>query len=176
LISWTESPTDSLFVPCASCPRLITERTFLEGRDIFEMNDERLLPTPYATLVFFVRLLIDGKLDQAEKLVRDPARVREAVAQGWNQRTVRSPWKVEFGEQGEAWPRRLEVRFQGPQGVKRYGVVFGRRDGRWVIENWFEPRAIKTSYPSVTIPPAKSPETKARERSATPSSRPTKTR
>ena len=32
---------------------------------------QALLPTPYATLVYFVRLLIDGKLAQAEKLVRD---------------------------------------------------------------------------------------------------------
>ena len=118
------------------------------------MQDERLLPTPYATLVYFVRLLIDGKLAQAEKLVRDPAKVREAVAQGWNQRVVRKPWIVEYGESGQAWPRRLALRFEGPNGVKRYGVVFAMREGRWIIDNWFEPRAIERHYPSVTMPPA----------------------
>ena len=155
LVSWTRAATDSLFAECASCPYLVTERTFIEGRDIFELQDERLLPTPYATLVMFVRLLLDGQTAQAEKLVRDPAKVREAVAAGWNRRVVRTPWRVEFGEKNTTWPRRLELRFEGPQGVKRYGMVFGRRDGRWIIEDWFEPRAIERRYPSVTVPPAK---------------------
>ena len=154
LVSWTRNPTDSLFAECADCPKLITERTYIEGREIFEQQDERLLPTPYATLVYFVRLLIDHQPAQAERLVRDPARVREELAQGWDQRVVRTPWTVEFGEGGEAWPRRLEVRFQGPHGVKRYGVIFARRDGRWIIENWFEPRAATGQYPSVAMPPA----------------------
>jgi hypothetical protein len=154
LVSWTRSPTDSLFVERANCPKLLTERTFIEGREIFELQDERLLPTPYATLVYFVRLLIDDQLAQAERLVRDPARVREAVAQGWNQRVVKTPWTVEYGESGEAWPRRLELRFQGPHGVKRYGVIFARRDGRWIIENWFEPQPATGRRPSVTLPPA----------------------
>jgi hypothetical protein len=164
VVSWTPAQTDSLFTGCSDCPRLITERTFIEGREIFEPQDERLLPTPYATLVYFVRLLLDGQLVQAEKLVRDPAKVREAVALGWDKRAVRTPWRVEFGEKNEAWPRRLEVRFEGPRGVKRYGVVFGRRDGRWIIENWFEPRAVERRFPSVTVPPAKPAAPPARKR------------
>jgi hypothetical protein len=154
LVSWTRGVTDSLFTECPDCPKLITERTFIESREGFELQDERLLPTPYATLVYFVRLLIDGNLAQAEKLVRDPARVREAVAQGWNQRRVRKPWFVEYGESGEAWPRRLALRFEGPRGVKHYGVIFAKREGRWIIDNWFEPRAVERRYPSVTLPPA----------------------
>jgi hypothetical protein len=152
-VSWTSAPTDSLFTECASCPKLLTERTFIEGGEGFEMQDQRLLPTPYATLVYFVRLLIDGKLAQAEKLVRDPAKVREAVAQGWNKRVVRKPWTVEYGEIDQAWPRRLALRFEGPNGVKRYGMVFAMREGHWIIDNWFVPRAIERHYPSVTIPP-----------------------
>jgi len=153
-VTWTRGATDSLFTECPDCPKLLTERTFVESGLGFEPQDERLLPTPYATLVYFVRLLIDGKLAQAEKLVRDPAKVREAVAQGWNQRAVRNPWYVEYGEAGEAWPRRLALRFQGPQGVKRYVVIFAKREGRWIIDNWFEPRPISRRYPSVTMPPA----------------------
>lgn len=153
-VSWTTSSTDSLFTECADCPRLLTERTFIEGNDAFELQDERLLPTPYATLVYFVRLLADGNLAQAEKLVRDPAQVREAVALGWGKRVVRKPWVVEYGESGRAWPRRLALRFEGPNGVKRYGVVFAMREGHWIIDNWFEPRAIERRYPSVTMPPA----------------------
>ena len=154
LVSWTHGTTDSLFTECPDCPKLLTERTYVEGREGFEMQDERLLPTPYATLVYFVRLLIDGKLTQAEKLVRDPAKAREAVAQGWNQRHVRKAWYVEYGESGERWPRRLALRFESPQGVKRYNVIFAKREGRWIIDNWFEPRAVTGHYPSVTVPPA----------------------
>jgi hypothetical protein len=177
-VSWTSAPTDSLFTECPDCPKLITERTFIEGGDAFEMQDQRLLPTPYATLVYFVRLLIDGKLAQAEKLVREPAKVREAVAQGWDKRVVRKAWTVEYGESGQAWPRRLALRFEGPNGVKRYAVIFAMREGRWIIDNWFEPRVIERRYPSVTMPPAapakppatsaRPPATKAPVRSAVP--------
>jgi hypothetical protein len=153
-VSWTRAATDSLFTECADCPKLLTERTFIEGGEGFELQDQRLFPTPYATLVYFVRLLIDGKLVQAEKLVRDPAKVREAVRLGWNKRVVRKPWFVEYGESGQAWPRRLALRFEGPNGVKRYGVIFAMREGRWIIDDWFEPRAIDPRYASVTMPPA----------------------
>jgi len=61
---------------------------------------------------------------------------------------------VEYGESGQAWPRRLALRFEGPKGVKRYGVTFAMREGRWILDNWFEPRAIDRRYPSVTMPPA----------------------
>jgi hypothetical protein len=152
-VSWTSDSTDSLFTECASCPKLLTERTFIEGDDGFELQDQRLLPTPYAALVYFVRLLIDGKLVQAEKLVRDSEKVHEAIAQGWDKRVVRNPWIVEGGESGQPWPRRLALRFEGPNGAKRYGVVFAMREGRWIIDNWFEPRAIERRYPSVAVPP-----------------------
>jgi hypothetical protein len=153
-VSWTSGPTDSLFTECLDCPKLLTERTYVEGSEAFELQDQRLFPSPYATLVYFVRLLIDGKFAQAEKLVRDPAKVREAVALGWNKRVVRKTWFLEYGETGQAWPRRLALRFEGPNGVKHYGVVFAMREGRWIIDNWFEPRTIERHYPSVTMPPA----------------------
>ena len=160
-VSWTHGVTDSLFTECPGCPKLLTERTFIERGDGFGLLDERLLPTPYAALVYFVRLLIDGKLAQAEKLVRVPAMVHEAIAQGWNKRVVRQPWFVQFGESGASWPFRLALRFEGPQGPKDYGVVFTQRDGHWIIDRWFEPREVARRFPSVTMPPA-APATPAR--------------
>jgi hypothetical protein len=154
LVSWTRSPTDSLFLECPNCPRLLTERTFVEGREGFELQDERLLPSPYATLVYFVRLLIDGKSAQAERLVRDPGKVSEALMLGWNKRVVPHPWQVEYRESGQPWPRWLEARFEGPLGVKRYVFHFGLREGHWIIENWVEPKPVGGRYPSVVIPPA----------------------
>jgi hypothetical protein len=91
---------------------------------------------------------------------------------------VREAWTVEYGESGQAWPRRLALRFEGPNGVKRYAVIFAMREGRWIIDNWFEPRVIERRYPSVTMPPAapakppatsaRPPATKAPVRSAVP--------
>ena len=168
LVTWTRTPTDSLFTECSDCPRLLTETTFAESHELFELEDQRIIPTPYWTMVMFVRLLTDGQLAQAQKLVRDPARVREAVAAGWNKRVVRHPWTVEYGESGEPWPRRLELRFEGPQGVKRYIVVFGRSGDHWLIENWFEPRPAGSPFPSVTMPPARGAKAPAAKRPVKP--------
>ncbi len=154
LVSWTEDATDSLFVECSDCPRLVTERTFTEGAEGFEPHDERLLPGGYPTLVYFVRLLIDGNIPQAQRLLRDPSKVHEAVAMGWNKRLVKSPWTVETGPVGEPWPRRLEVRFQGPQGVRRYIFVFVRREGHWLIDNWIEPKPAGAAVGPATPPAA----------------------
>jgi hypothetical protein len=152
IVTWSELPTDSLFTECMDCPTLMTERLLVEAGRSFEIEDEHLLATPYATLVYFVRLLLDGKLTQAQRLVRDPAKVSQAVAEGWNKRVVKNPWRVEYRESGQPWPRRLEVRFEGPHGVKRYDFVFAKSGDHWVIENWFEPKAVTGSYPSVTVP------------------------
>ncbi len=140
LVSWTRGKTDSLFIECSGCPRLLTERVFTEGRAGFELHDQRLLPSPYATLVYFVRLLLDRNLTAAGKLLRDPAKVDDALALGWGAKKGKGVWTVEYGESGQPWPRWLEVRFDGPQGVKRYVIHFGMREGHWVIEDWIEPR------------------------------------
>jgi hypothetical protein len=158
--TWTHGPTDSLFTECMDCPKLLTERLYVESAGeppVFELEDERLLPTPYATLVYFVRLLIDGKLTQAERLVRDPARVRQAIAAGWNKRVVKHAWTVEAREANQAWPRMLQVRFQGPSGAKRYEVTFAKQNSHWVIQDWAEPQPAKTIYPSVKVPPVRRP-------------------
>ena len=140
LVQWAIPRTDSLFVPCSDCPRLVTERTFVEREGRFELEDSRVLPSPYATLVTFVRLLIDDRRAEAGRLVRDPAMVTRAIAAGWGARRRSGAWQVEYAEPGQRWPRWLEVRFDGPQGVKRYVVHFSQRDGRWIIERWVEPQ------------------------------------
>jgi hypothetical protein len=168
LVSWTNTPGDSLFTECADCPKLVTERTFAEGPLGFERMDERLLPTPYSTLVYFVRMLIDGRTTQAGRLLRDPARVKEAIAEGWNRRVVHAPWLVERGEPGQPWPRRLGLRFQGPNGIRRYDFVFAMKDDHWIIEDWFVPHTQQRSYPSVIVPPSGSAPKPAPAKKSTP--------
>jgi hypothetical protein len=140
IVEWAIPKTDSLFVPCPDCPRIMSERLFVLRDEGFALADTRVMPSPYATLVTFVRLILDGRRGEAARLVRDPQMVTDAVAAGWAVKRAAGTWQVEYGEQGERWPRWLEVRFAGPQGVKRYIVHFGQREGRWIIEQWLEPQ------------------------------------
>ncbi len=141
LVQWAIAKTDSLFIPCADCPRLMIEKTFVERETGFTLQDARPVPSPYLALVTYVRLLLDNHRLEATKLVGDPELVTRSLAAGWGVPRKPGTWRVEYGEQGERWPRALEVRFDGPQGVKRYVVQFGQRDGRWIIQNWLEPQS-----------------------------------
>ena len=143
LLFWAIPTTDSLFVPCSDCPRLMIEKTFAERQEGFTLHDSRVFPSPYATFVTFVRLLLDGRRTEAAKLVADPGLVTQAFAAGWGVSRKPDTWRVEYGEAGERWPRWLEMRFAGPQGVKRYIVHFGMHEGRWVIQQWAEPQPVQ---------------------------------
>lgn len=142
VVAWLRTRTDSLFRECADCTHLMIERTLVEGRDGFEFFDQRLLPSPYATFVAFVRLLHDHNLDAARRLLEQPDRVQDALALGFGQQKGHGTWSVEYGEPDEAWPRWIEVRFDGPHGVKRYIVHFAMRDGHWLIHDWLEPHVV----------------------------------
>jgi hypothetical protein len=159
LVSWTRGRTDSLFVECDDCPRLITERVFTEGPDGFELLDARLLPSPYSTFVLFVRFLRDHNLASASRLLADPSLVKSAVASGFGEGSGKGVWHVEYGEPGVAWPHWLALRLQRPNGARRYILHFLQRDGHWLIQNWIEPKRSlpAASAPSVTIPGRPSP-------------------
>jgi hypothetical protein len=154
LMSWTRGRTDSLFVECSDCPKLVTERVFVEGPEGFEMLDARLLPSPYASLVLFVRFMRDRKVTSAARLLADPARVKEAEALGFGVTKGRGTWSVEYGEPGVPWAHWLAVRFDGPRGVKRYIVHFVQKEGHWLIQDWIEPKVSRprSAAPSVEIP------------------------
>lgn len=143
LVQWAIPKTDSLFEPCSDCPRLTIEKTFVERQEGFTLHDSRVLPSPYATLVAFVRDLIENHRADAARLVGDPGLVTQALAAGWGVSRKPGTWRVEYGEQDERWPRWLEVRFDGPQGIKRYIVHFAQSAGHWIIQQWAEPQPVK---------------------------------
>lgn len=143
LMTWTRPPTDSLVVPCSDCPRMITQRTWVERPLGFQVMDTRILSTPYSTFVLFIRALLANNRAGASVLVSEPEQVTRAIAAGWGVRKKAGTWQIEYGEPGEAWPGWFEVRFAGPQGVKRYVVHFAERDGRWIIADWIEPKPVK---------------------------------
>ncbi|HEY6865665.1 MAG TPA: hypothetical protein VI792_00305, partial [Candidatus Eisenbacteria bacterium] len=159
LVQWTIPRTDSLFEPCSDCPRIMVEKTWVARQEGFTLFDTRVLPSPYATLVTFVRFLIDNHRTEAARLAADPAIVTQALAAGWGVSRKPGTWRVEYGEEGERWPRWLEVRFAGPQGVKRYVIHFGQREGHWIVERFMEPQPVQRppSAPGGASPPPHKP-------------------
>ncbi len=155
LIHWAIAKTDSLFIPCSDCPRLTIEKTFVERSEGFTLQESRMMPSPFATFVTYVRLLLDNRKLEAVKLVSDPVLVTRSLAAGWGVSRKPGTWRVEYGEEGERWPRWLEFRFDGPQGVRRYVVHFALRDGRWIIEQWLEPQSKTPSAAPKPRPPAR---------------------
>ena len=147
VVQWAIARTDSLFVPCSDCPRLTIENTYVERQEGFTLQESRVLPSPYATFVTYVRLLLDNHRLEAAKLVSDADLVTRSLAAGWGVSRAPDTWRVEYGEQGERWPRSLAMRFAGPQGVRRYIVRFGQRDGRWIIQQWVEPQPVQPKPP-----------------------------
>ncbi len=163
LVTWVRVPNDTLFDACPSCPYIIQERTFTESRAGLRLHDMRVLPSPYATFTLFVRLLADGNRTAAARLLKDPARLDEAVAAGWGLRRRAKAWMLEYAEE-ERWPRWLAFLHHGVRGDQRYIVHFELKDGRWIISRWLTPRPPGRARPggagadsAATVAPATKP-------------------
>lgn len=140
-VTWIRSELDSTFVSCNGCPQLIAERTFVERKAGFQIEESRLVPTSFASLVLFVRFLQDGNRGAAERLVADPRMVDQALEWGWNRRGA-GLWKYEYGEPGERWPRWMTFSHRGAAGGRTHYVIhFGHADGRWILER-IEPAVV----------------------------------
>lgn len=135
LVTWVRGPVDTTFVQCSECPRPIVQRTFVGRRSGFELEDSRLLSTPYATIMLFMRLLADGNHEGAERLLGDPAMLDEALELGWN-RAGRDSWRFLNSEPQERWPRWISMEFRSEDGRRSYIFRFAQLAGRWVIEEW----------------------------------------
>jgi len=136
LVSWTNATQDSTFQVCEACPRLVTERTWAERLDGFELVESRLVPSGFANFVAFTRFLRDGNRASAARLLADPAKVEEAITLGWNRVTGKGAWRVTAVEQNETWPHWIVVRHGRGPAAKSWVVNFVLRDGRWIIRDW----------------------------------------
>lgn len=142
LVAWVRAENDTLFESCRSCPYIIHEHTYTEGAGGMRLHDLRILPTPYSTFSLFIRQLADGNRAAAARLLRDPARVDEAIAAGWGSRRKAKAWVLEYAEE-ERWPRWLAFMHHGPRGDQRYIVHFELKEGRWIIGDWLKPRPAR---------------------------------
>jgi hypothetical protein len=138
VVTWIKGEVDSTFTACNGCPELIAERTFVERKQGFQLEESRLMPTSFASLVLFVRMLQDGNRAGAARLVADPKMVEQAIGYGWN-RKGKGLWRFENAEPGERWPRWMAFSNPGQGGKKTtYVIHFGHADGRWILAK-FEP-------------------------------------
>jgi hypothetical protein len=160
LVAWIRGENDSLFETCLDCPGIIHEQVYTESRPGFFLSDVRILPTPYSTFTLFIRLLGDGNRAAAARLLKDPAKMDEVIAEGWGLRGRGKAWKLEYTEE-ERWPTWLEFLHRGPKGDKRYVVHFELKGGRWIIRDWVTPHRsapVGRGIDSVTVrapqPPA----------------------
>jgi len=133
VVVWVRGDLDSTFEACSACPQTLVERTFVERRDGFQIEESRLLPTSFANLVQFVRLLQEGQRAGASRLVANPALVEKALQWGWGRRG-NGLFRYEYGEPDERWPRWMAFSHRGADGKKTtYVIRFGHADGRWII-------------------------------------------
>jgi hypothetical protein len=152
LVVWGPAAPDSLFESCSDCPKIMDETIYTLRDAVFEHWDSRMLPSPWATFTLFARLLGDGNRTAAARLLRDPARLDEAVKLGWGASTGKAAWRLEYAEPQESWPRWLALRHLRGAGRPLYIVHFTKRDGRWVILDW-----KATPAPSATPAPKSAP-------------------
>lgn len=140
VVTWVRGDLDSTFVSCNGCPQLIAERTFVERKEGFQIEESRLVPTSFASLVLFVRFLQEGNRAAAERLVASRAMVDRALEWGWDRRGA-GIWKFEYGEPGERWPRWMAFSHLAAGGKKTtYVIRFGHAEGRWILAS-FDPAA-----------------------------------
>jgi hypothetical protein len=133
---YTPAGVDSLFTLCAGCPAPLHERLFTERPGGFGLQDTRVLPSPLVTFMLFARQLADGQHEQARRFLADPARLADAVAEGWGKARGAGRWELEYVESNLPWPRWLAVRFHAPTGSRRYIVHFVQKDTKWLIQEW----------------------------------------
>jgi hypothetical protein len=143
LIVWTAASADSLVRNCDRCPAVLVELTLVERPTGFTIMDTRLVPSPMTTFVRFARMLVDGDAAGAARLLKDPRKVREALANGWASRKNQEAWRVLYAEPNTAWPGWLMVRHYGAK-AHDWKVDFEPYQGRWVIRGWL-PRDDETT-------------------------------
>lgn len=115
------------FDECATCPHVYHERRFYWGPQGFVREDERMVPSPYATFATFVGALAAGDRETAERLVADASLVEFARRYEWHDPSI-GRWRAAPGTEANA-PEM--VFFRGRSDAFR--VTFQPRGAGWVV-------------------------------------------
>lgn len=115
------------FDECTTCPHVYHERRFHWGPQGFVREDDRIVPSPYATFTSFVSALVAGDRESAERWVSDPSLVEFARRYEWHD-TALGRWRPAPGTEANA---REMVFFRGRSDAFR--VMFQPRGAGWVL-------------------------------------------
>jgi hypothetical protein len=115
------------FDECATCPHVLHERRFHWESQGFVRDDDRIVPSPYATFTSFVAALVEGDRSAAEKFVADPSLVEFARRYEWHDPAL-GRWRPAPGTEANS-PEM--VFFRGRSDAFR--VMFQARGGGWVV-------------------------------------------
>ena len=135
LVAWVPALLDSVVQNCPDCPRPVNELTYVEGAKGFELLDIRMVPSPVTTFTMFARLLAENDRTNASRLLVEPAKISEAVANGWTGKQAKGAWRILYSEPNTSWPRWLLVRHQGAR-VHDWRILMEPVRGRWLISRW----------------------------------------
>ena len=126
LITRTFEPTAG-FDECPTCPHVLHERRFRWESLGYVRDDDRVVPSPYATFASFINALAVGDRATAEKFVADPSLVEFARRYEWQDPAL-GRWRTAPGTVENA-PEM--VFFRGRSDAFR--VMFQARGGGWVV-------------------------------------------
>jgi len=115
------------FDECGTCPHVYHERHFRWDAPGFVRDDDRIVPSPYATFTSFIAALASGDRTEAEKYAADPSLVEFARRYEWHDPAL-GRWRPAPGSQ-ENSPEM--VFFRGRSDAFR--VTFQSRGGAWVM-------------------------------------------
>lgn len=115
------------FDECTTCPHVYHERRFHWGPQGFVRDDDRVVPSPYASFTAFVSALIAGDRDQAVRYVADPSLVEFARRYEWHDPAL-GRWRAAPGTETNASEM---VFFRGRSDAFR--VTFQGRGDNWVL-------------------------------------------
>jgi hypothetical protein len=126
LITKTFRPTP-WFDECTTCPHVLHERRFVWAPEGFERQDDRIVPSPYATFTSFLGALIGGDRETAMRYVADPSLFEFARRYEWHDPAL-GRWRPAPGTEANA----LEmVFFRGRTDAFR--VMYQPRGNGWVV-------------------------------------------
>lgn len=152
ILSYHPVTDDTVFVIRAGAPPIVNEFLYTERPEGFVLHDARTVPGPVEALRLFALHLGSNEPGRAARFLRDPERLKEAIANGWTKLRGRDAWTVEYGEAGQAWPEWLAVRTLDARGPKRWIFRFYIEDDRWVIRDWKAVSAAPAPLPA-QVPP-----------------------
>ncbi len=115
------------FDECATCPHVYWERRFGWGPQGFVREDERMVPSPYATFAAFLGALVAGDRDAAERFVADASLVEFARRYEWHDPAL-GRWRPAPGTEANS-PEM--VFFRGRS--EAFRVTFQPRGAGWVV-------------------------------------------